>query len=107
MRSLKVKAQPLSPPWATRKPASDLLGLKNLGPTIIKRLAGVGIHSRSDLAGTGAAPAYRLMAAQAAPHRLAVCYYLYSLEGALQDRHWDDFSNEEKSKLRQATGLRL
>lgn len=90
-----------------RKAPSDLVGLKNLGSTIIKRLAGIGIASRADLASVGAAQAYRLMASQAAPHRLAVCYYLYSLEGALQNRHWDDFSDEEKSKLRQATGLRL
>lgn len=94
-------------PFASRKPDSDLVGLKNLGSTIIKRLKGVGIHSRAQLERVGAAQAYCLMASQAAPHRLAVCYYLYSLEGALQDRHWDDFSDEEKSKLRLATGLKL
>jgi DNA transformation protein len=97
----------MRPPWGQRQAASDLVGLKNLGPTIIKRLGGVGIHSRAELERVGAAPAYRLMAAQAAPHRLAVCYYLYSLEGALHGRHWDDFSDEEKAKLRLATGLKL
>ncbi len=107
MRSLNVKIASSSPPWGSRKPASDLVGLKNLGPTIIKRLGGVGISSRAELARVGAAPAYRLMASQTAPHRLAVCYYLYSLEGALQDRHWDDFSDEEKSQMRLATGLKL
>ena len=90
-----------------RQQHSDLVGLKNLGATIIKRLAGIGIQSRAALARVGAAKAYRLMAHQAAPHRLAVCYYLYSLESALQDRHWDNFSDEEKSKLRMATGLKL
>jgi DNA transformation protein and related proteins len=82
---------------------SDLLALRNLGVTVVKRLRSIGIHTRADLARMGAPEAYRRMAQLAAPHRLAVCCYLYSLEGALQDRHWDDFSLEEKSQLRLQT----
>jgi DNA transformation protein and related proteins len=99
MRSSKASAQQIA--------SSGLKGLRNLGPTIIARLNAIGIHTRSDLERAGAARAYRFMAQQAAPHRLAVCYYLYSLEGALQDRHWDDFTDAEKTALRLATGMNL
>jgi DNA transformation protein and related proteins len=102
-RSAAAKAQPH---FARRTP-SELLRLRNLGVTVVKRLQAIGIHTRAELARIGAPEAYRRMATQAAPHRLAVCYYLYSLEGALQNRHWDDFSLDEKSELRLQTGLRL
>jgi DNA transformation protein and related proteins len=102
-RSAAAKAQPH---FARRAP-SELLQLRNLGVTVVKRLQAIGIHTRAELAQMGAAEAYRRMAIQAAPHRLAVCYYLYSLEGALQDRHWDDFSLDEKAALRLQTGLKL
>jgi DNA transformation protein and related proteins len=102
-RSAAAKAQPH---FARRAP-SELLQLRNLGVTVVKRLQAIGIHTRAELAQMGAPEAYRRMAAQAAPHRLAVCYYLYSLEGALQDRHWDDFSLDEKAELRLQTGLKL
>jgi DNA transformation protein and related proteins len=95
-----------SPHFARRVP-SELLQLRNLGATVVKRLQAIGIQTRADLAHIGAPEAYRRMAALAAPHRLAVCYYLYSLEGALQDRHWDDFSDEEKAQLRLQAGMRL
>jgi TfoX C-terminal domain len=87
--------------------AAGLLGFRNIGPTVAKRLASIGITNIAALAQLGAPAAYRRMAEQAAPQRLPVCYYLYSLEGALQDRHWDDFTANEKMLLRQKTGLAL
>ena len=30
---------------------------------------------------------------------MPVCYYLYSLEGALKDRHWDDLGDGVKKQL--------
>lgn len=94
-------------PHFARRPSSELLQLRNLGVTVVSRLQSIGINTRAELARIGSPEAYRRMAAQAAPHRLAVCYYLYSLEGALQDRHWDDFTLEEKAHLRLQTGLAL
>jgi len=79
--------------------------MRNIGPTIRKRLAEIDVTTISDLAAVGSAEAYRRLAAQYAGRRLPVCYYLYSLEGALQDRHWDDFSEHEKHELRQRAGL--
>ena len=32
---------------------------------------------------------------------LSVCYYLYSFEGALCDKHWDDIGVITKRELRQ------
>jgi DNA transformation protein len=85
--------------------AHQLSHLRNIGSTVALRLCEAGIKSEAELRRIGAAKAYQLMAAQSPGRRLPVCYYLYSLEGALQDRHWDDFSDEEKAELRLAAGL--
>lgn len=45
------------------------------------------------------------MAAHCPGKRLPVCYHLYALEGALQVRHSDAFSAQEKTDLRLAAGL--
>ncbi len=31
---------------------------------------------------------------------LPVCYYLYSFEGALTDKHWNEISEQRKQQLR-------
>ncbi|WP_163834173.1 TfoX/Sxy family DNA transformation protein [Spartinivicinus ruber] len=82
-----------------------LTQLRNIGETVAERLANVDINTPEELAKTGAAIAYQKLAARYQGQRLPVCYYLYSLEGALQDRHWDDFTDEEKYQLRVAAGL--
>ena len=75
---------------------SDLKQLKNIGPTVEKRLNEVGVFSKSDLKKTGSSKVYRKLMERNSTVHLPVCYYLYSLEGALQDKHWDDFSEQEK-----------
>lgn len=88
-----------------RKP-SDLAGLRNLGPTIIRQLAEVEIHSEEDLHSIGPAEAYRRICARSGGRTVPVCYYLYSLEGALRDVHWDDLPADTKARLRtQVTAL--
>jgi len=81
-----------------------LAALPNLGPTIIERLAEVGIATVSALERVGPAHAYARMTV-AAGRRLPVCYYLYSLEGALQGRDWRMLSSSDKGRLRRAAGL--
>lgn len=76
----------------------ELSDLKNLGSTIVERLGEIGVHSEADLRRVGPAKAYLLMQARAKT-RLPVCYYLYSLAGALQEKHWNDLSKEEKKAL--------
>ncbi|WP_396103675.1 TfoX/Sxy family DNA transformation protein [Cyanobium sp. Lug-B] len=85
--------------------AHQLSHLRNIGNTVALRLGEVGIKSEAELRRVGAAQAYQLMAAQCPGKRLPVCYYLYSLEGALQDRPWDALSEQEKAALRLAAGL--
>jgi len=82
----------------TPKSNRELLALKNIGPTIARRLNGIGVSSEEDLRRMGPAEAYRRMQARE-KSRLPVCYYLYSLEGALRNRQWDELPEEIKSKL--------
>jgi len=83
----------------TRK-RSDLIGLRNLGPTIIRRLAGIGVHSRRDLQRLGAVEVYRRLRAASPGRPVPVCYYLYSIQGALLDLAWDDLPADMKARLR-------
>ncbi len=80
---------------------SDLAALRNIGPTIERRLNAIGIHSRADLLRIGPAQAYLNMQARASG-ALPVCFYLYSLEGALTGRHWDDLPAAAKALLLKA-----
>ena len=77
---------------------SDLAALRNIGPTIERRLNAIGIHSRADLLRIGPARAYLNMQARASG-ALPVCFFLYSLEGALTDRHWNDLPAATKTLL--------
>ncbi len=87
----------------TLKTNRDLSELKNLGLTITKRLGEIGIYSESDLRRIGPAEAFLMMQRQEEKN-LPVCYYLYSLAGALEDKHWDDISKEVKKDLRKQVG---
>ena len=83
---------------------SDLGTLNNIGKTIERRLNEVGIFSRRDLKRVGPARAYQRIVSKNPGKTIAVCYYLYSLEGALTDTHWDSVPDERKRALRRAGG---
>ncbi|WP_395373571.1 TfoX/Sxy family DNA transformation protein [Marinicella sp. W31] len=76
-----------------------LLQLCNIGKTIAESLQQVGIHDEADLKKTGAVKAYQLLQAIYPERTLPVCYYLYILEGALQDRDWRALSRDEKNHM--------
>ncbi len=78
---------------------SDLTSLKNIGPTIQKRLQGIGINSKNDLKKMGPVLAYQNIQSKNPGKTIPVCYYLYSLQGALDNKHWDDISQKKKQKL--------
>jgi len=82
---------------------SQLAALRNIGPTIELRLNAVGIYTREDLRRIGPAEAFLKMQAQTAG-KLPVCYHLYSLEGALTGRHWDDVPVATKALLLKDVG---
>ncbi len=79
--------------------------LKNIGKTVETKLRTIGIHSAADLINMGSAKAYKWLSTQEPNKHLPVCYYLYSLEGAIQNKHWNDFTEVQKKKLRLAAGL--
>lgn len=78
---------------------------RNLGPTIVRRLVEVGVKDIATLRRLGPPEVYRRLAA-ASNHNLPLCYYLYSLEGALRDQDWRALTDKEKARLRCAAGLR-
>ncbi len=81
------------------KNTSDLSSLKNIGPTIQKRLQEIGINSKKDLNDVGPVLAYQKIQSKNPEKTIPVCYYLYSLQGALENKHWDDLSQNKKQKL--------
>jgi DNA transformation protein len=81
---------------AVSKPVEEL---RNVGPTIARRLKEVGIHTAGDLRCVGAVAAYQRICSQSPGETIPVCYYLYSLEGALRNRHWDDLDSKLKLRL--------
>lgn len=81
-------------------PNRPLTDLRNLGKQVTRMLGEVGIHSEEQLRRVGPVEAYRRMKALSPQTTLPVCYYLYSLEGALTDRHWDEIGPERKKQLK-------
>lgn len=76
-----------------------LRGLKNIGPTIADRLASVGLKTVGDLKKIGPAKAFNRVKSAYPDVTIPVCYYLYSLQGALVGKHWNDLSSATKKRL--------
>jgi DNA transformation protein len=83
---------------------NSLKGAKNIGNTILKRLNEIGVYSLADLADMSPVKAYKKICEQNPGKTFPVCYYLYSLEGALLDLHWDDLPKDLKKDLRKQVG---
>lgn len=79
--------------------SNNLKGAKNIGVTIEKRLNEIGVFSLADLAQITPIKAYQIICKQNPGKTFPVCYYLYSLQGALLDLHWDDLPAELKTEL--------
>lgn len=82
------------------KKKSELSGLRNIGPTIEKRLNEIGVYTKQDLKRVGTVGAYRKIKAKYPGKTIPICYYLYSFEGALEGKHWDDLPQVVKDRLR-------
>ena len=78
----------------------SLTDLKNIGKKIARRLNEAGIFSKDDVRRVGAPGAYRLIKEKYPDETLPVCYYLYSFEGALNNKHWDDIGEQRKQQLK-------
>ena len=81
-----------------------LTELKNIGKKIAGRLNEVGIFSEDELRVVGAAEANRMIKEKYPNETLPVCYYLYTFEGALCDKHWDDIGEKRKRELKEKIG---
>ena len=74
---------------------------KNIGKTIQQRLNNIGIFTLADLAETTPVVAYQKMKAERPNQTLPLCYYLYSLQGALMDVQWEVLPEGLKSELKE------
>lgn len=81
--------------------ARGLGGLKNIGPAIAGRLRSIGIETPEQLAQVGAVEAWRRISRANPGATVPVCYYLYSIEGALRGVYWNDLPDALKSRLLQ------
>jgi len=82
----------------------NLTELNNIGKKIAERLNEVGIFSEDALRLVGAVGAHRMIKEKYPNETLPVCYYLYSFEGALSDKHWGEISEQRKQQLRAQVG---
>lgn len=83
---------------------NSLKGTKNIGASIEKRLNEIGVFSMADLAELTPVKAYQKICKMHPGKTFPVCYYLYSLQGALLDMHWNDLPAEMKAELRKQAG---
>lgn len=88
------------------KDKSMLRDLKNIGPTIADRLESVGLKTLGDLKKIGPAQAFNLVKGAYSDITIPVCYYLYSLQGALVGKHWNDLSTATKERLLGEAGIK-
>lgn len=82
-----------------------LTELKNIGKTLAAKLNAIEVYNETDLKNIGAAKAYRYLLANAPDQRLPVCYYLYSLQGAIDNKNWRNLSDSQKLTLKYQAGL--
>lgn len=80
--------------------SSDLRKAKNIGTTIEKCLNEVGVFTLADLAEMTSVEAFKRIREHHPEKTIPVCYYLYSLEGALLNLHWNDIPPELKEELK-------
>ena len=73
--------------------------LPNIGPTVRSRLGQIGVRTRADLKKVGPVNAYLRICANYPEQTIPVCYYLYSLQGALMGLHWNDVPQRLKDDL--------
>ncbi|MDA1258501.1 MAG: TfoX/Sxy family protein [Chloroflexi bacterium] len=76
----------------------ELEDLKNLGPVSSRQLKAVGINTVEQLEAAGPVQAFYLVA-DLFPSETSVVF-LYALQGALWDVHWNALPPEEKERLR-------
>lgn len=82
------------------KITSDLRQAKNIGATIEKCLNEIDVFTLADLEKMTSVEAFKKICGNYPDKTVPVCYYLYSLEGALLNLHWNDIPSELKEELK-------
>lgn len=82
----------------------SLTDLKNIGKKIASRLNEIGVFSEDELRHVGAVGAHLMIKEKHPEETLSVCYYLYSFEGALIDKHWNEIGEQRKKQLKSQIG---
>jgi DNA transformation protein len=88
----------------TTPSSNSLSGVINIGVTIRKRLHEIGVFTLADLAKMTPVKAYQTICQRHPNKTFPVCYYLYSLQRALLNLHWNDVPEDLKAELRQQVG---
>ena len=104
MRSASCVSPPNGPDGRPRV-MGEIARMKNLGPKTETMLREIGIETEAQVREMGAPMLYKVLKHHygAAVTRI----WLYALEGALADRHWNSFSPEEKAALEAAIAADL
>jgi len=77
-----------------------LVELQNIGKKIAARLNEAGIFSEDELRVIGSVEAHKMTKEKYPDEVLSVCYYLFSFEGALEGKHWNEIGKSRKKELR-------
>lgn len=85
----------------------SLTSLQNIGKTLAQKLNNIDIRSETDLKRIGSVKAYKWLQNKEPTKKLPLCYYLYSLEGAILNKDWRELTEGEKEQLRTQSGLQL
>lgn len=72
---------------------------------IAARLEAVGIRTVADLTRVGPAMAFQMLRDANPEVTIPVCYYLYSLQGALEGKRWDALDPDTKERLLKQAGV--
>ena len=88
----------------SKSKTSNLRQLRNIGRVMEERLLEVGIDSCRQLKKTGAAKAFEMIRDKHPEANLPVRQYLFSLQGALLNMHWDALPDRTKRRLLREAG---
>jgi DNA transformation protein len=82
----------------------SLTDLKSIGHKLASRLNEIGVFSEDELRHVGAVGAHQMIKEKYPEETLPVCYYLYSIEGALVNKHWNEIGEQKKKHLKSQIG---
>lgn len=84
----------------SNKQNRELTQLMNVGEKLAVRLNEIGVFNEDELRAVGSVGAHKKIKVNYPDETLPVCYYLYSFEGALCDKHWNEIGEARKRELK-------